>query len=592
MRVSRLRIEGHPGIGNIDIDFRDASGAAARIVVIAGENGTGKTAVLQAIYGLLTATHNPTLGPTARFNALVEQRLNKPQEGYPKFPGGLVSGEQFAEITGFNYDEITFAEGLALQASSPIALPDRVQIQTPLHILTGMISPCFFSTSEITFRVPIVSQMRAHDDNIECPVLLQTSESLGAEIISLLVALKAADDGELARWVARNPGAIPPEAVCQPRIRRFREAFSYIMPYKRFVAVEQKGESYHPIFEEDGRETTLSDLSTGEKQIVFRGAFLLQHFRRLPGAVILIDEPELGLHPAWQSRIVEYYERIVGNNLGNPSQIILTTHSPFVVHGSPTAKHIILKRNRRDRCVEVDPSVSYPGVTSGDLAIAAFDLNEVSFGRQGNKLAVITEGPTDAKILNVAWQKLRPGSRQPFDVLPARGAASISSLLGTTEGVPGPLADAAAPLGIDRFIGLFDFDHEGFPQWNGMAPSRRSDDECLDITQCSRRRRRGCLIWSALLPVPHYRAKYASHNLGFRSSLAIELLFPDAQVRGMLSDISVVGSDNTILFARDSQKNPIAEACVDFPPSAFEAFQPIFDLVDHVLSYSVPPTSA
>jgi len=586
MRVSRLQIKTHPGIGDLGVDFRDASGKAAKIIVIAGENGTGKTAILKVIYALLTGNH-PEFGPSARFSALIERDLIRPQNGYPRFPEAIISEAQFAEMTGFNVNEITFTDGLALQVSSPIVLPERLQIPDSVQNIAKTHTPCFFSTSEITFRVPAVQQMRAYDDNAGRAPPLQTNENLGAEIISLLVALKAADDGELSRWVAKNPGQVPPESVCQPRIKRFREAFSYVMPHKRFVGVEQKNDYYHPIFEEDGRETTLSELSSGEKQIVFKGAFLLQHLHRLPGAVILIDEPELGLHPSWQSKIVEYYDKIIGDNPDSPGQLIIATHSPFVVHGSPTAKHIILKRNRLTRCVEVDPSASYPGVTTGDLAIAAFDLAETSFGRQGNKLAIVTEGPTDAKILNIAWQKLRPGSRPPFDTLPARGAASIPSLLGTAEGVLGPLADAAAPLGIDRFIGLFDFDHEGFPYWNGLAPSKRSDDECLDVAQCSRRRRKGCLIWSALLPVPQHRAKYAGHNLGFRSGLAIELLFPDAQVLSMLTEINTAGSDNTILVANDNQKKIIAEACVDFPLSAFDAFRPIFDLVDHVLAYSV-----
>ena len=89
----------------------------------------------------------------------------------------------------------------------------------------------------------------------------------------------------------RNEGR-PPDAVRTRRVTRFTEAFARIAPNKRFEGVETVAGEHRVMFTEDGFRTPLADLSTGEKQAIFRGGFLLRRAEELPGAVVLIDEPE------------------------------------------------------------------------------------------------------------------------------------------------------------------------------------------------------------------------------------------------------------------------------------------------------------
>lgn len=53
MRVAGVEIRDHPGFGDLDVDLRGPDGRAVRLVVLAGENGCGKTAVLEAIFAAL-----------------------------------------------------------------------------------------------------------------------------------------------------------------------------------------------------------------------------------------------------------------------------------------------------------------------------------------------------------------------------------------------------------------------------------------------------------------------------------------------------------------------------------------------------------
>ena len=73
----------------------------------------------------------------------------------------------------------------------------------------------------------------------------------------------------------------------------------------------------------------INDLSSGEQNIL---AILSKIFWEAePGAIVLIDEPEISLHIAWQSKIYELIKEIMRINKG--VQVIMATHSPFIAAG-------------------------------------------------------------------------------------------------------------------------------------------------------------------------------------------------------------------------------------------------------------------
>ena len=410
--------------------------------------------------------------------------------------------------------------------------------------------------------------------------------ALASEIAQLLVDLKAADDNEAGRWMDHNDER-PPDAVRTRRVTRFTEAFARVAPNKRFEGVETVAGEHRVMFVEDGFRTPLADLSTGEKQVIFRGAFLLRRAEELPGAVVLIDEPELSLHPSWQANILSYYDGIVREGDGKSSQVIVATHSPFVVHGSLTAKHVVLRRDRAARKVVVDPSPAYPGATTAEVAVAAFDLGAFAREARGKRLALVVEGPTDRTILEEAWRKLRGPQAMPFTIRSADGANNIPRLLGATGGKSGPLLDALADSGT-VLVGLFDFDQQGYGQWNGTVTPADAEAVAGITTVCQARKRRGVPIWAALLPVPEFRKGYAGPKLGGDSQLTIELLFPDSCVGTVLERVVVAGDgEATRLAARsDAQKKAVAAAAAGFPPEAFAAFEPIFALLDWIVGHA------
>ncbi|WP_339006763.1 AAA family ATPase [Fusobacterium animalis] len=104
-----------------------------------------------------------------------------------------------------------------------------------------------------------------------------------------------------------------------------------------------KDEKTMPIFENSaGEEFDINDLSSGEKQLFLRTLSI--KMLEPKNSIILIDEPELSLHPKWQQRIVEVYKKIGENN-----QIILATHSPHILGSVSNENIFILYRNENGK---------------------------------------------------------------------------------------------------------------------------------------------------------------------------------------------------------------------------------------------------
>ena len=80
-----------------------------------------------------------------------------------------------------------------------------------------------------------------------------------------------------------------------------------------------------PVFKTmTNKDVTIDKLSNGEKQLYARVVSLL--ILNPNNSIILIDEPELSLHPSWQQIILSVYK-----NIGDNNQFFIATHSPHIV---------------------------------------------------------------------------------------------------------------------------------------------------------------------------------------------------------------------------------------------------------------------
>ena len=86
----------------------------------------------------------------------------------------------------------------------------------------------------------------------------------------------------------------------------------------------------------NNKKLSIKDLSSGERQLVY--TFLKASIAAQNDAILLMDEPEISLHLAWQETLIENLRKINPNG-----QIIIVTHSPAVVMNGWMNSYIDIK---------------------------------------------------------------------------------------------------------------------------------------------------------------------------------------------------------------------------------------------------------
>jgi predicted ATPase len=415
MKIKTIKFERHPILKDLSIDLTSVDGKPVDTIIFAGENGTGKSTILNAIYDFSTFKIDAlTLNEKRTFKVELNNEeilIIKSHDQISKLVNDKIQGNEFVFSFEFPFDNWN-------QISTNCTLADGKNIKIPSNYFHHKsIIPIFsalFSDVEINFNPGVIKATTAIEVDQKITTSKRTSTSLANEITQMIIDIQSSDANDYLQYAENNIGGQIEKRHLQMRISRFKEAFSYIFEQKRYKCVKNIGGAKSVIFEDNGVEIPISALSSGEKQIVFRGSFLLKDQKSSTGALVLVDEPEISLHPKWQLKIVDYYKRLFTNEEGNQtSQIFIVTHSPFVIHNKNRCndKVIILKKDSQG-VISTSENQTFYSWTPEELIEKAFNIN--SFKGNQSPL-IITEGKTDWKHLKKAFLKLQ--SQEDFQNL-------------------------------------------------------------------------------------------------------------------------------------------------------------------------------
>jgi len=121
-----------------------------------------------------------------------------------------------------------------------------------------------------------------------------------------------------------------------------------------FSSNKEEEEYFYTAKESDEKNLfTIDELSTGEKTLLSKVLYL--YFQDYKDKVILIDEPELSLHPSWQNKVLKIYENFAKQN---NCQIIIATHSPHII-GSAKPEYIRVLKKVDDKIEVFEYDKSY-----------------------------------------------------------------------------------------------------------------------------------------------------------------------------------------------------------------------------------------
>ena len=358
--IKTVKWKDHPSLGNLELDFCKDDGAPYNTIILAGENGTGKTTVLETLSEFLTLGSIKNF-EYIRYIANGENYLARPSNVHDT-PGYHV---RIKESTGEEKD-VLCGKGVN---------EDRIK-KDLLDIRHG---GCVYSKARSGFHINNVDSVKT--SLIDNNKYENDATDNFTSIIQLLVDIKSQDNEDWANECKigtkrdYNMDFFP-----NSRMFRFENAFSNFfsdsMKFKNITTLSNKKDI---IFEKHGKDISINNLSTGEKQIVFRGAHLLKNSKAIEGGFVLIDEPELSMHPKWQEKILQYYRNLFTENEEQKVQMIFATHSEYVLKEALNHKDDILILALKDDNGTITASpmklpLALPTITSAEINYRVFDI--------------------------------------------------------------------------------------------------------------------------------------------------------------------------------------------------------------------------
>ncbi len=304
--INELQISAYKIFKDIDIHFQIPENEKNAINIIAGANGSGKTSLLELIVNI--------------FDNNITQEMKKGEFSF-RFSDSCIAQKK---ISGNNH-LISIKNGSDISQMNELKYRYEQSDEYKYGIHT---SPrIIYLSNKVSFQYRPVLQTDTGYYSFVTRINPDTVMGIAELYIKEYII------SHERQSTKADPKERSEDAVA---------SFNAIFKDSDFVTKLADLDPFHsnrPIFKTINNERiTIEALSDGEKQLYGRAVSLI--LLNPCNSVILIDEPEICLHPKWQYTIMDIYR-----NIGKNNQFIVATHSPHIIAKAHYRELILLKKS-------------------------------------------------------------------------------------------------------------------------------------------------------------------------------------------------------------------------------------------------------
>jgi len=315
MKVQQLFLRNVRNIKELDLDFRDpVTGKPLSRIVLAGANGSGKTTIFECAFELIRSL-----------------TLSESQFSYPAWGNGSLQLILQPRNEAKHSWEILF-NSPGKRGSSYLEWRDEYNYGLR-RITDGDVDNSFSMQEDYEEFVQKASLIYLTDNRRLLPTasgpIAPEEENPWAYRYTPTDQWKGSVESFLV-WQNYLDLEDRDKGIGADRFQRVVSVVNQILDQKHIAGVERG----RVVIEISGQKKhSLNELSSGERQLLLMLVEITRHIK--PGGIILIDEPEISLHEAWQRGLMAALDKIIEHYKPDKSYAHPSLKSQSLLRASP-----------------------------------------------------------------------------------------------------------------------------------------------------------------------------------------------------------------------------------------------------------------
>lgn len=352
MRINQIHIENFRGIEDLTLDLN------SQFNLLIGENGSGKTAILEAIAVGMGCFFSGIPGVFSRHIRKEDLRYFRSIEGSYEHANTtkveIISAEVMGKETYWYKSRNGQSGSNVIGSRSPIwAISNNINLQvrdSKRKTFIDLPVLAYYSTARLW------KEGRENKKDIKSEEGEKSNSPFPTRYRGYRDALEIKSTFKIMLdWFKGKFSDLKVNNESSPQLECVRSVILENIPGAKnlkWVFDSDRIQTLYLVFE-NGEEIPFHFLSDGYRNLLaifadlaYRCVTLNPHFRNeahlKTEGMVLIDELDLHLHPSWQKTIINQLKKTFPN-----VQFVATTHSPFVIQGTNQGELIRLHNNQQ-----------------------------------------------------------------------------------------------------------------------------------------------------------------------------------------------------------------------------------------------------